>query len=100
VVGLTLISLGTLIGRRRKTTGAEGFRSPFYPLFPLLGLLVAIGFAVADLMDADTGRPSLLLLSGILVLAWVYLIAVLRKRPYGWSIAQPSLAVQAEGRKS
>ena len=98
VVGLTLVSLATFVGRRRRSTGVGGFRSPLYPLFPLLGLVVAIAFAVADLLDADTGRPSLLLLGGMLLLAWIYLITVLRKRPSGWSIVEPSLlAAQGDG---
>ena len=46
---------------------------------------MAAVFAVSDLMDADAGRPSLLLLGLVLVaaLAWYHL--VLKRRPGGWT---------------
>ncbi len=51
VVGMILVSLGTLIGRRRNSIGVDGFRSP---LFPALGLLIALGFGVGG-QEMQTG---------------------------------------------
>ena len=86
VYSLVLVSLAVLVGRRRRLTGQAGYwRSLLFPLAPILGLGLAVAFAVADLLDADAGRPSLLLL-GILIVAgclWYYF--VLSKRPGGWT---------------
>ncbi|MGH8297090.1 MAG: APC family permease [Steroidobacteraceae bacterium] len=86
VYALALVSISVLVGRIRGQTGGPGFwRSPLYPLMPLLGLALALAFAGADWRDPDAGRPSLLILGGLLVaaLAWYYF--VLRRRPGGWS---------------
>jgi amino acid transporter len=86
VYSLALVSIAVLVGRRRGMTGQPGYwRSPLYPLAPLLGILLALAFGVADLADAGEGRPSLLLLGAIIAagLAWHHL--VLRRRPGGWT---------------
>jgi hypothetical protein len=53
-------------------------------LAPVLGLVLALGFAVADLLDADAGRPSLLLLGAAIIAALLWHHFVLSKRPNGW----------------
>lgn len=64
-----LVSVTVLVGRRRLLTGTAGYwRSPLYPLVPVLGVLLALAFGIANLMDAEVGRPSLLLL-GVLIAA-------------------------------
>ncbi|WP_293369041.1 APC family permease [Phenylobacterium sp.] len=86
VYGWGLVCLAVLVGRRKGLTGAPGYwRAPFFPLFPILGLAMAAIFAVSDLMDADAGRPSLLLLGLVFAaaLAWYHL--VLKRRPGGWT---------------
>ena len=86
VYGWSLVCLSVLIGRIKGLTGAPGFwRSPLFPLAPVVGLAMAAAFTIADLLDADAGRPSLLLLGLVLIaaLAWYHL--VLRKR--GWGAA-------------
>ncbi len=86
VYSLGLVSLAVLVGRSRRLTGLSGYwRSPLYPLAPILGLLLALGFGIADLLDADAGRPSLLML-GVLIgagLLWHHF--VLRRRAGGWA---------------
>jgi amino acid transporter len=86
VYSLGLVSIAVLVGRRRRLTGQTGYwRSPLFPLAPVLGLMLAVGFGVADFVDADAGRPSLLMLGALIIagLAWHHF--VLRKRPGGWA---------------
>jgi amino acid transporter len=93
VYSLGLVSFAVLVGRLRHLTGLSGYwRSPLYPLAPILGLILAVVFGIADLLDADAGRPGLLLL-GILIgagLLWYQL--VLRRRPGGWAPRVESIA--------
>jgi hypothetical protein len=83
-----MVCLAVLIGHRKGLTGASGlWRAPLYPLAPLLGLLMAAGFAAANLADAEAGRPSLILLGLVMGAAIVWYHLVLKKR--GW---QPSIS--------
>ncbi len=86
VYSLSLVSLAVLVGRRRLKTGQPGYwRSPLFPLAPVLGLLVAGVFCVAELMDPSAGRPSLLLLGGAVVAGLLWHHFVLRRRVGGWA---------------
>jgi amino acid transporter len=86
VYSLALISVAVLVGRRRGLTGQAGhWRSPLYPLAPWLGIVLAVGFAVADFADAAEGRPSLLILGGIIAAGLLWHHQVLRRRPGGWA---------------
>ena len=82
---LTLVSLAVLVGRRRGMTGGAGYwRSPLFPLAPLLGLATAAGLAIGELMDPDAGRPSMLVMVGFIAAALLWHGLVLRRRPGGW----------------
>jgi amino acid transporter len=86
VYSLGLVSIAVLVGRKRRLTGQPGYwRSPLFPLAPVLGLVLAVGFGVADLLDADAGRPSLLVLGALIVAGLVWHHFVLRNRPNGWA---------------
>ncbi len=86
VYSLGLVSVAVLIGRRRLLTGQPGYwRSPLFPLVPILGLILAVGFSVADVLDRDAGRPSLLVLGALIIAGLLWHHFVLRKRPNGWA---------------
>jgi amino acid transporter len=102
VYALALVSVAVLVGRVRGQTGAPGFwRSPFFPLLPLLGLALSLAFAAADWRDPEAGRPSLLILGALLVAAVGWYHFVLRRRPGGWAPrvehSAPSLTQQGAG---
>jgi len=84
------VSLAVLVGRRRRLTGQAGYwRSMLFPLAPILGLGLAGAFAVADLLDADVGRPSLIVLGALIGVGCLWYHFVLSKRAGGW---MPKLA--------
>jgi len=79
-----LVCFAVLIGRIKGLTGARGYwRSPLYPLAPIAGLAMAVAFTVADLLDADAGRPSLLLLGLVVLAAFLWHRFGLRRT--GWA---------------
>jgi len=83
---LGLVSVAVLVGRRRRLTGQPGYwRSPLFPLAPVLGLTLAGAFGVADLLDADAGRPSLLVLGTMILVGLLWHYFVLRRRAGGWA---------------
>jgi amino acid transporter len=83
---LGLVCLAVLMGRSRGFTGRPGYwRAPLHPLVPLLGLALAIALCVADLFDADAGRPSMLILGAVVAVAILWYHFVLSRRPGGWT---------------
>ncbi|HTY49215.1 MAG TPA: APC family permease [Steroidobacteraceae bacterium] len=85
VFTLALVSCAVWVGRRRGLTGAPGYwRSPLFPLAPVLGLALAASFLAANLADADAGRPGMAVLGAGIALALLWYWRVLRRRPGGW----------------
>ena len=94
---LLLVSFAVLVGRARGLTGQPGYwRSALFPLAPILGLMLAVVFGVADLLDADAGRPSLLILGAIIGAGLLWYCFVLRLRAGGWTPRVESNAILAE----
>jgi len=84
VYAWSLVCLAVLIGRLKGLTGGEGYwRSPLFPLAPIAGLAMAAAFTTADLLDADAGRPSLLLLGLVVLAAFAWYHFGLRRK--GWT---------------
>ena len=65
VVTPVLIALVVLVGRRGG--GGSGYRSPFHPLLPLVGLLIAATVVAAEWQDAAVGRPGLKVLAVVAI---------------------------------
>jgi len=66
-----LMAIAILIGRRAGTTGVR-FRAPLHPLIPLFAIVAIVGFVIADWLDPDAGRPSLLVLGALFVGSLAY----------------------------
>lgn len=82
--------LGIYSGRRSGRTGTHDYKTPWYPLIPLLGVAIVIGEVVVLWLDADSGRKSLFLCSAVWVLSCLYYRFVLLRRPGGWRMTGPS----------
>jgi len=80
---LGLISCAVFAGRLKGLTGQQRhWRSPLFPLAPLVGISLTIAFLVAALQDKDVGRPSVLLLAACIGLGLLWYRFVLK--PRGW----------------
>jgi amino acid transporter len=90
-----LVALGVLVGRRLGRTGQSGYRTPLFPLVPVFGLVVAAGLATATYADREDGRPSLMILLGVIAIASVYYQMVLL--PRGWRVHLPGEKGSAKG---
>jgi amino acid transporter len=78
-----LISCAVLVGRLKGLTGQHRhWRSPLFPLAPLMGFGLTIAFLVAALQDKDVGRPSVLLLTACIAVALLWYRFALK--PRGW----------------
>jgi amino acid transporter len=78
-----LISCAVLVGRLKGLTGQHRhWRSPLFPLAPLMGFGLMIAFLVAALQDKDVGRPSVLLLTSCIGVGLLWYRFALK--PRGW----------------
>ncbi len=82
-----LVALGVLVGRRPGARRQPLFRTPWFPLVPVFGLVVAAGLVAATYADPEAGRPSMMILMGVMAVAAVYYQWVLR--PRGWRAHLP-----------
>jgi amino acid transporter len=80
---------GVLAGRRSGRTGIGRYRTPAWPLIPLIGILIVIGEVIVLWLDPESGRKSLFVCSGLYVLAYCYYRFVLMRRPDGWIMTGP-----------
>ena len=86
-----LVALSVWVGRRRGCTGQIGYRTPWFPLMPAFGLVAAAGLIVATIADRDAGRPSMMILLGVIAVASGYHQRVLKLR--SWCIRHLSQPV-------
>jgi amino acid transporter len=80
---LGLVSCAVFAGRLKGLTGRHNhWRSPLFPLAPLMGIGLTSAFLVAGLQDKEAGRPSVLLLASCIGLALLWYRFALK--PRGW----------------
>jgi amino acid transporter len=82
-----LISIAILVGRRKGATGTY-FRAPLHPFVPFFGLGVAAMSIIADWLDPDAGRPSVILLISLFLAALAYYQLRLRQVSKDWVIVR------------
>lgn len=94
---------GVFAGRRSGRTGQHAYRTPLYPLIPALGILIVVGEVIAQWIDKDVGRPSLLIWLAMYSGGYLYYRLVLMRRPDGWRMEGPrdidaeAMAARASG---
>lgn len=102
--GLVVIYAGICVavisGRRNGTTAVAHYRMPLYPLWPFVSLIALAGVVVADLLDPEVGRPSLIANGAVMAVSAAYYLLYLRRRG-GWTLrgadGLPLEALEAEG---
>ncbi|WP_197042076.1 amino acid permease, partial [Sandarakinorhabdus oryzae] len=88
VADYVLIALALILARRRGEPTA--WAAPLHPALPILALLVTLWAAQSFWADVETGRPSLILITGAFLLAW----AAWHARRLGGSA--PTLTLESE----
>jgi len=79
------VSLAAIAGRANRTTDLGHYRMPLYPLWPALSLVMLAGVTLADLLDPQSGRPSLIANAAVMALSAAYYGLYLRRRG-GWTL--------------
>jgi amino acid transporter len=89
---LTILYVWAVVkGRRSGKTGPHhNYSSPLFPLVPILGGVIVVGEVIVLWLDADVGRKSLFVCSGVWLLAFGYYRLVLMRRPQGWKLRGPA----------
>jgi amino acid transporter len=79
------VSVAVIVGRINLTTATGHYRMPLYPLWPAAALIGLAGVAVTDLLDPDTGRPSLIVNGVVMAISAAYYLLYARRRG-GWAL--------------
>jgi amino acid transporter len=89
--GLTLIYAAlclAALARGRRPGAREGrWKMPLFPLAPVAALVVLAAVIVADALDPDEGRTSLIASAVVLAAGAAYYLTVLKRR--GWTPVDP-----------
>jgi len=79
--------LAAIFARRAGQTDRAAYRMPWYPLWPVIGL-ITLGYVIyTSALDTSVGQPSLLANGAIVVVALLYYWFGLRKA--GWVLRGP-----------
>lgn len=85
------IALAMIEGRRKGMLADAPFKSPLYPLMPVVTLM-ALGYIVwLNWFDLEEGRPGLIMTGAQIGLSVLYYLLVLRRRG-AWDVHVPDLA--------
>jgi amino acid transporter len=79
------VAVAVVTGRRNGTTAVGHYRMPLYPLWPVAALVGLAGVAWADILDPESGRPSLIANLVVMALSAAYYLLYLRRRG-GWTL--------------
>ncbi|WP_010160716.1 APC family permease [Sphingomonas sp. PAMC 26617] len=90
VVIYAAIALAALAGRHRGTSAHTLYRMPAFPLIPVVTLVALVGVAIVNAGDPEAGRPGLLSTGAVMILSAAYYWVVLRRRPGGWTVVDPT----------
>jgi amino acid transporter len=94
------VSAAVIAGRMNGTTAVGHYRMPLYPFWPVASLIGLAGVAWADLLDADSGRPSLIANLAVMGVSAAYYLLYLRRRG-GWTLrgadGKPLEELEGEG---
>jgi amino acid transporter len=80
---------GVVAGRRSGRTGAQTYKTPLFPLVPILGIGIVIGEVCVLWLDPESGRKSLFICASVYILAYAYYRFVLMRRSGGWIMTGP-----------
>jgi hypothetical protein len=73
---------------------------PLYPLWPVVGLIGLGGVVFANILDPDSGRPSLIVNVGVMAISAAYYLFYLKRRGR-WTLrgadGKPLEQLEAEG---
>ena len=82
-----LLSLACLVGRKRGMTGTDGnYRAPLFPLPQIASLVTVTALSIMVWSDPVGGRPGLIAVLVVTLLAALYHAFVLDRRVDGWSL--------------
>jgi amino acid transporter len=95
VVTYASLCLSAIVGRRTGASAHARYRMPLFPLAPVVGLLALAGVVTASWMDPDTGRPSLLVTLGVMILFGGYYWLRRRDPRFAWAMTGPESSSQA-----
>ena len=82
------IAVAAMVGRRTGATAHAQYRTPLYPLAPVLTLVALAGVAWATWIDLEEGRPAMMMTAVQIVLSIGYYWFVLRRRG-AWRVHIP-----------
>ncbi|WP_158891089.1 APC family permease [Amycolatopsis anabasis] len=74
------LCVASIAGRRNGSTAGGAYRMPWFPVAPVLALAALAYVVYQNALDARIGRPSLFVTAGIVLLALLYYVGVLRRR--------------------
>lgn len=92
VVTYALLCIGVIAGRLSGRTAHAGYRMPWFPLAPVIGLAALVYILWADWLDLSVGRPSLIATACMLVGASLYYLVLRRRRGPDWKMVGPAEA--------
>src|SRR5664279_1304733 len=72
--------IAAIAGRRSNASNHAAYRMPFYPFWPVLGLLALAYVLYTSAFDPDVGRPSLLANAVVIAVSLGYYAFMVRRK--------------------